>query len=32
LRPISDRNWDERPGAESDEWLKEQGIPLRSRE
>lgn len=28
LRPIADRNWDERPGAESDEWLEAHGIPV----
>lgn len=28
LRPIADRNWDERPGAESDEWLEANGIPF----
>ncbi len=28
LRPIADRNWDERPGTESDAWLAANGIPV----
>jgi hypothetical protein len=28
LTPISDRNWDMRPGTEPDEWLEAQGIPF----
>jgi hypothetical protein len=28
LEPIADRNWDERPGTESDAWLAANGIPV----
>jgi hypothetical protein len=28
LKPIADRNWDERPGTESDAWLAANGIPV----
>lgn len=31
LKPIADRNWDERPGTESDAWLAANGIPVIAR-